>query len=187
MVRQSPLIIPKVAAHCTGDACILPGEHLCTKCGGMVCEMVGGIIGDVAHSTMVKRFDDGHAIYCMYCRMIAKPHVFCAPCAQSHELELNLRGSCRLAYRALHESGYDVGFDESTDRTMVEGRSSENATELGGMRQDKYKKMDSTTPDGAKLIRSQEDQDFELDVEETLDDDGQLVTTQVDSTKPKAD
>lgn len=168
---MSAIIIPKIAMHCTGDGCELPGEHLCAKCGGMVCERIAGIIGDDGMRALVKRFRGGHAVFCMYCRFTAKPHVYCVSCAGDHELMLSFRGSCRTAFRALHESNY------GNDGELVSGRSQDDATEMRDRRLDKYEKMDSTNPEGAKLIRSQEEQDREYEAHEEVDPEtGETIT-----------
>jgi hypothetical protein len=84
---------------------------------------------------------------------------------------LSFRGSCRVAYRSLHESNYD------NDGESVVGRSQDDATEMRDRRLEKYEGMDSTNPEGAKLIRSQEEQDREFDVEEKVDPEtGELTT-----------
>jgi len=172
---MNQIIIPKIVPHCTGDGCQLPGEHICAKCGTMVCELVGGIIGDEGMKSLVKRYEDGHAVYCMYCRFIAQPHVFCGSCAGSHELMLNFRGSCRTAFASLHESAY------GNDGNMVVGRTTENATDLSDRRFDKYRRMDSTNPEGAKLVRSQAEQDQVFETEEIVED-GETIIRQVEPT-----
>lgn len=169
------IIVPKIAPHCTGDGCEMPGEHICAKCGTMVCELVGGIIGDEGMRTLVKKFDGGHAVFCMYCRFIAQPHVYCGSCAGSHELMLSFRGSCRTAFASLHESAY------GNEGNMVVGRTTENATDLSDRRTDKYEKMDSHNPVGAKLIRSQAEQDQVFETEEIVED-GETIIRQVQPT-----
>ena len=70
---------------------------------------------------------------------------------------LSFRSSCKTAYDALHETAYDD----------LELRSSADATEMADRREDKYKKMDSLLPEqeGGRLIRSKEEQEFEVDME----------------------
>lgn len=167
------IIIPKIVPHCTGDGCELEAKYTCNKCGTMVCQNIGGIIGDVGMRGLVKKFEGGHAVFCMYCRMTAQPHVYCPGCAGDHELMLSFRGSCRTVFRSLHESQY------GNEENFVAGRTHENATDLADRREDKYKKMDSHQPDGAKLIRSKKDQDFAIETEDVVEE-GNLVTVMKD-------
>lgn len=177
---SSKIVIPKIVPHCDADGCQMPAEHICTKCGKGICEVVGGIIGDEGHRAFTKRFKDGHAVYCMYCRFTAKPHVYCVRCAGDHELMLSFRGSCRTAYRSLSEQSY-----EWSPEGGIEGRSQENATEMAERRDEKYRKMDSHMPKGAKLIRSQEEQDFELPTEEAKLPDGTIEIRQINPKNTK--
>jgi len=161
----SQLIIPNVSPSCTGDGCQLPAKYSCAKCGALVCDVPHGLIGDEGRATAtIRTFPTGHHVVCLFCRFTAQQSIYCGRCAGEHELGLNLRGSCQTMYKSIHESAYD-------DLTQ---RSSEDATEMADRRNQKYKQMDSNLPEvgGGRMIRSQEEQDEVVYVEE--DEEGTI-------------